>query len=194
MREYGYMLKIFQFLKRSQKLKEEDFQLLSVFTFSRQLNANNITNLLKQIENGEEKIAYPNVNERLKRLNNIGLIEVVDTLDKRKKKRGKPTLYKLSEEGLFAFFYDLRIYYKISSYYWSYYITKNKNVRFNVALTDFRRSIFVTHSDSDFFKFFLLTWISIESINRLNEPALLKIGEYLSRVCKSIKSHFDFYE
>jgi hypothetical protein len=188
------MLKIFHFLDKSQRLKEEDFQLLSVFTFNRQLNANNITNLLKKIENGEEKIAYPNVNERVKRLNRLGLIEETDTIDRRKKKQGKPILYKLSEEGLFAFFFDFRIYYKISSYYWSYYKTKDKDIEYSQALTYFRRSIFETQQDCDFFKFFLHTWISNDTVTKLSGITLLKIGHYLSKICKIIKNHFDFYK
>jgi hypothetical protein len=194
MEEYGYMLKIFNYLGKSHRLKEEDFQLLSVFTFNPQLNANNITDLLKEIENGEEKIAYPNVNERVKRLNKLGLIELVDTIDNRKRKQGKSTLYKLSEEGLFAFLYDFRIYYKISSYYWSYCKTKDKDIQYSQALTYFRRSIYRTNQDSDFFKFFLYTWISNDTVTKLSGITLLKVGRYLSNICKTIKNHFDFYK
>lgn len=187
------MLKIKNYLERAPILKEHDFQLLSFFTIYSKLNPNEVFQKLEKIEGGEERIAPNNIRERIERLHGLGLLESIDIFDKIKKRQGIPTYYKLSEEGLFVFFLDFRIYDKISSYYWSTCKMENNDITYEEALTNFRRCIYLTHSQSDFFRFFLNSWISNETLLNLNKSTLFIIGFYLSRCCKIVKNLIDFF-
>ena len=60
-------------------------------------------------------------------------------------------------------------------------------------MTNFGRSIYSNYSDSNFFRFFLFNWVSIENLMKLNKSTLFIIGYYLHKCCNIVKNHIDFF-
>lgn len=130
------------------------------------------------------------VHSRVQKLLNLKLIEEeTDTskFSKRELERGAK-YYKMSEEGIFALFINSSIFFKPSICYVKQAFEDEKTVKdMPTIFTQYKKEIFKNHRDSNFFKLFLFPWISLETIEKVNEKIINCIISCLNECCNEIK-------
>ena len=164
--------------------------LLSLFVFNSHLS---IYQIFKKIENKDlKKIAYKNVHKKVQKLIGLKLIErVVDSSKFQEIELEKGAkYYKLSEEGIFALFYDSNILANPNYYYYDQISNgKNKDIqKISNIFLDYKKEIYRYHKDCNFFKLCLYPWICVDTILYLDEDTLDKIRIFLTNCCNIIKN------
>jgi hypothetical protein len=185
----GYIMRIAPVVPQIPKIDKSTLNLLSLFVFNSHLS---IYQIFKKIESKDlKKIAYKNVHKKVQKLIVLKLIERVEDHSKFQEielEKGAK-YYKLSEEGIFALFYDSNILANPNYYYFDQTCHgKNKDIQKipNIFL-DYKKEIYRYHKDCNFFKLFLHPWICIDTILNLNEDTLDKIRIFLTDCCNIIK-------
>ncbi len=173
------------------EIDKNTIDLLSLFVFNSHLS---IYQIFKIIELKKLKaIAYKNIHKKVKKLIRLNLIERVtdsSNISERELEKGAK-YYKISEEGIFALFYDSNVLAKPSYYYYDQTFNRKKDSTqklLNIFL-DYKKEIFKNHKDCNFFELFLHPWIGIDTVLNLDEKTIDIIRLFLTDCCNVVKDH-----
>ena len=170
-------------------INEEMLDILSLFTFHHQLS---IYQIHKIIEKHSRKMTYKNTHKKVVKLIDLRLIEkVIDApkINKTELDRGAK-YYGLSEEGIFALFYNSSVILKPSVYYVQRAFENGKTVEdLQEIFSEYKKEIFKNHHNCTFFELFLLSWITIETIENASDKLFDTIRLFLNYCCNLVKDH-----
>jgi hypothetical protein len=170
-------------------LNEEMLDILSLFIFHHHLS---IYQIHKIMEEYSRKMTYKNTHKKVVKLIDLKLIEKVIDAPKIKKTeldRGAK-YYGLSEEGIFALFYNSSVILKPSIYYVQRAFENGKTVEdLQEIFSEYKKEIFKNHQNCTFFKLFLLPWITMETIENASDKLFDTIRLFLNYCCNLVKDH-----
>lgn len=193
---YGYMMRMAPIVPKLSEISEDMLNLLSLFVFNHHLSIYQIHKIMKE---ARIKIAYKNAHKKVQRLADLNLIERVADNSKfnaRELERGAK-YYKLSEEGIFVLFHDSKILFNPNNYYLAKVIRHRGSfdeTEISRDIKEYRKEIFKKHKDCNFFELFLTPWISISTIENLDERTIDKVGDFLTDCCSIVKSRILFLD
>ena len=189
MNETEYLWKIKHLIQSIDDINEEMIDVLSLFIFHNHLS---IYQIHKVIAKHGKKIAYKNSRQKVQKLIDLNLIEKeIDISQFNMKELEKGAIYyKLSEEGIFALFYNSNVILKPSVYYVQRAFDNGKVVEdMSDIFEEYKKEIFKNHQNSSFFELLLFPWISKETVERADKKLIDYIIKSLNVCCTIVKNY-----
>src|SRR6476620_10411104 len=189
MNETEYLWKIKHLIQSIDDINEEMIDVLSLFIFHNHLS---IYQIHKVIAKHGKKIAYKNSRQKVQKLIDLKLIEKeidISQFNVKELERGA-IYYKLSEEGIFALFYNSNVILKPSVYYVQRAFDNGKVVEdMSDIFEEYKKEIFKNHQNSSFFELLLFPWISKETVERADKKLIDYIIKSLNVCCTIVKNY-----
>lgn len=179
----GYILKMASFIPRISKIDESTLDFLSLFVFNKYLSSYDIYKIYSKEE--DTKVTYKNIHKKIQRLLVHELIEKTNNYPIYKKSHRGAIYYTLSEEGVFALFCKNHL--TNPNYFYLRKDSLDRQIEFlDDEYVSYSKEIIKNYRHYNIFKFFLFSWISIETIGKLHSDLYLIIFNHISYCCKKI--------
>src|SRR6185437_11328281 len=174
----GYILRIAPVIENIEKIDNNSINLLSLFIFNSHLSIYQVYIKMTSIL----KISYKVVHQKVQKLIDLGLVERItdESIISKKELEKGAKYYCLSEEGIFALFYNLDVLFNPPYYYYDQSDIAKETQKLLNILPDYKKEIFKNHKDCQFFNIFLYPWINMDTVLNLDEKTLDKIVLSLS--------------